>query len=103
MPRGHSGPATPVATPLRAAELYLGRLHNAPLVVIVSQTPTVECKPNGPYLVRGLSDLRIPSGGSLPTQPVVALCRCGGSANKPFCDGMLPLGFMSFLPSGAMP
>lgn len=53
----------------------------------MSQTPTVECKPNGPYLVRGLSDLRSSSGASLPTQPVVALCRCGGSANKPFCDG----------------
>lgn len=53
----------------------------------MSQTPTIECKPNGPYLVRGLSDIRTSSGGSLPTQPVVALCRCGGSANKPFCDG----------------
>ena len=53
----------------------------------MSQTPTIECKPNGPYLVKGLSDLRSSSGSSLPTQPVVALCRCGGSANKPFCDG----------------
>lgn len=53
----------------------------------MSQTPSIECKPNGPYLVKGLSDLRASSGGKLPTQPVVALCRCGGSANKPFCDG----------------
>jgi CDGSH-type Zn-finger protein len=53
----------------------------------VSQGPTIECKQNGPYLVKGVSDLRSSSGSSLPTQPVVALCRCGGSANKPFCDG----------------
>ena len=53
----------------------------------MSHTPTVECKPNGPYLVKGLSDLRTSSGEILPPQPVVALCRCGGSANKPFCDG----------------
>jgi CDGSH-type Zn-finger protein len=53
----------------------------------MSQAPTIECKPNGPYLVRGLSDLRNSSGAALPTEPVVALCRCGGSAKKPFCDG----------------
>lgn len=53
----------------------------------MSQAPTVECKPNGPYLVKGLSDLRTSGGASLPTEPVIALCRCGGSANKPFCDG----------------
>lgn len=53
----------------------------------MSQAPTLECKPNGPYLVKGLSDLRTANGESLPTTAVVALCRCGGSANKPFCDG----------------
>lgn len=63
------------------------RLHNASLKVIMSQTPIVECKPNGPYVVKGLSDLRTSNGRSLPTQSVMALCRCGGSASKPFCDG----------------
>jgi CDGSH-type Zn-finger protein len=53
----------------------------------VSQRPTIQCKPNGPYLVKGLSDFRTSAGQSIATQPVVALCRCGGSANKPFCDG----------------
>ena len=42
--------------------------------------------PNGPLFVRG--NLRIP--GSDPENPVhttrVALCRCGHSKNKPFCD-----------------
>ncbi len=53
----------------------------------MSQTPSIECKSNGPYLVKGLSELRSSTGSNLPVQPVVALCRCGGSANKPFCDG----------------
>ena len=51
------------------------------------QTPSVECKPNGPYLVKDLENLRNSAGDAIPTKPVVALCRCGGSANKPFCDG----------------
>lgn len=53
----------------------------------MSQEPTIECKLDGPYLVKGLEVLRDSSGNSIATTPVVALCRCGGSANKPFCDG----------------
>ncbi len=44
--------------------------------------------PDGPLLVRG--DVRIegPDGTELPrTRRTVALCRCGFSALKPFCDG----------------
>lgn len=53
----------------------------------MSQTPTIACTVDGPYLVRDLSDLRCSRGSNLQTQPVIALCRCGGSSNKPFCDG----------------
>jgi len=53
----------------------------------MSERPTIECKPDGPYLVRGVEDLRDWRGGRIESQPVMALCRCGGSANKPFCDG----------------
>ncbi len=53
----------------------------------MSERPTIECKPNGPYLVRNLEDLRDSRGGRIAAKPVMALCRCGGSANKPFCDG----------------
>lgn len=53
----------------------------------MSQTPTIECRPDGPYLVKGLENLRAPSGDAIATTPVMALCRCGGSAKKPFCDG----------------
>ncbi|MBI4382297.1 MAG: CDGSH iron-sulfur domain-containing protein [candidate division NC10 bacterium] len=58
--------------------------------------PTIECSPNGPYLVRNLQNLRNSKGESIPTKPVIALCRCGGSAKKPFCDGThSKLGFSS--------
>jgi len=42
---------------------------------------------NGPYLVSGLVDLRDADGNSLPAKTKMALCRCGGSTTKPFCDG----------------
>jgi CDGSH-type Zn-finger protein len=58
--------------------------------------PAIECSPNGPYLVRNLQSLRNSKGESIPTKPVIALCRCGGSAKKPFCDGThSKLGFSS--------
>ncbi len=53
----------------------------------MSQSPSIECKPNGPYLVQNLEDLRRADGSAVATKPVITLCRCGGSANKPFCDG----------------
>lgn len=44
--------------------------------------------PNGPFLVRGATRFITPDGTPLPNQRrTVALCRCGKSAIKPFCDG----------------
>lgn len=46
-------------------------------------TPTrVTLVPNGPITLRG--DLVLPSG---ERDTRAALCRCGQSSNKPFCDG----------------
>lgn len=53
----------------------------------MSERPTIECTPDGPLRVRNLDDLRTWQGDRLDTKPVMTLCRCGGSANKPFCDG----------------
>jgi CDGSH-type Zn-finger protein len=41
---------------------------------------------DGPFVIEGLTDLRNRKG-PLETQPRMALCRCGESSNKPFCDG----------------
>lgn len=48
----------------------------------------LEAKENGPYLVEGPVKVTV-GGGEEQTveRPVIALCRCGGSQNKPFCDG----------------
>jgi CDGSH-type Zn-finger protein len=43
---------------------------------------------NGPYLVRGPIKIIDASGEVFEVKKeTVALCRCGGSVNKPFCDG----------------
>jgi len=47
----------------------------------------IRCSRNGPYLVTNVVHLENSRGEVLPTRPEMALCRCGGSANKPFCDG----------------
>ncbi|GAG39879.1 unnamed protein product, partial [marine sediment metagenome] len=41
---------------------------------------------DGPLRVEGLQHLDT-EAGSVDCEPVIALCRCGKSANKPFCDG----------------
>jgi CDGSH-type Zn-finger protein len=43
---------------------------------------------NGPLLVRGEIPLLDPSGQEIEqTRKTIALCRCGASTIKPFCDG----------------
>jgi CDGSH-type Zn-finger protein len=49
------------------------------------QEPRITPIEDGPLLVSGLTDLRGPDG-PLDAPPEYALCRCGASGNKPFCD-----------------
>ena len=48
---------------------------------------TVEVRPNGPYIVSGVIELRDADGNVVATQARTVLCRCGASTKKPFCDG----------------
>ena len=48
---------------------------------------TITPRENGPLVVKGLGELQGPDGAALEVKAVVALCRCGHSQNKPFCDG----------------
>ena len=50
------------------------------------KTPKITVAPDGPYVVTDLERLQMPSG-QLESKPTMALCRCGASKNKPFCDG----------------
>jgi len=50
-------------------------------------SPEITPEVNGPYLVKGVNTLLNSKGDLLSAEPQMALCRCGGSANKPFCDG----------------
>jgi len=51
---------------------------------------TIKVRDNGPYLIEGPftvidaagNQFVVPSG-----KPAIALCRCGHSKGKPFCDG----------------
>ena len=52
-----------------------------------SSKPTITPSPNGPYIVKGLDKLGNSRGQQLETRTPTALCRCGGSENKPYCDG----------------
>jgi 3-phenylpropionate/trans-cinnamate dioxygenase ferredoxin subunit len=48
----------------------------------------VTIRDNGPYLVQGAITIKDQAGNEIEaTGPVVAFCRCGQSAGKPFCDG----------------
>ena len=50
---------------------------------------SIKAQHNGPYLVTGPFRLFDADGSEydLGDRKVVALCRCGGSTTKPFCDG----------------
>ena len=49
---------------------------------------TITTPENSPYLVRGSILLRDADGNEYRLEgDRAALCRCGGSTTKPFCDG----------------
>jgi CDGSH-type Zn-finger protein len=48
----------------------------------------IKATENGPYQVTGEIELFDHEGKAIETRAgSVFLCRCGGSTNKPFCDG----------------
>lgn len=47
---------------------------------------TITIRNNGPYVVEGDVKLVDAQGNEVPLIKR-ALCRCGGSTTKPFCDG----------------
>jgi len=49
---------------------------------------TVKLMENGPLIVNGDVEVQDAQGNPMPSKgQQFALCRCGASANKPYCDG----------------
>ncbi len=53
------------------------------------EVTTIEARENGPFAVEGPLRIVDPDGNEwdVSGRSKVYLCRCGGSTNKPFCDG----------------
>lgn len=47
----------------------------------------IEERGNGPLVVKGVTSMVDEDGTTYDVKEVMALCRCGGSSTKPFCDG----------------
>jgi len=54
-----------------------------------SMSIKIAVRPNGPYLIEGDCEVYDAAGNKIDTagRQKIALCRCGQSASKPFCDG----------------
>ncbi|GAB4440341.1 MAG: CDGSH iron-sulfur domain-containing protein [Anaerolineae bacterium] len=51
-------------------------------------TQQIKGRENGPYLINGIATYTDADGNQQTTTgTTIALCRCGQSKNKPFCDG----------------
>ena len=48
---------------------------------------TITPTDNGPYLIQGNITLIDAEGNAYEASDTIALCRCGHSSTKPFCDG----------------
>ncbi|MGA1263480.1 MAG: CDGSH iron-sulfur domain-containing protein [Prochlorothrix sp.] len=48
---------------------------------------TLSVLDHGPVIVKGDFTVLDGAGNAYPQKTQVAICRCGASANKPFCDG----------------
>lgn len=57
-------------------------------VALTEQSETkVTVTSGGPLLVEGKLEITLPNGDKAEKEGMTALCRCGASANKPYCDG----------------
>lgn len=60
--------------------------HDGGLAEPIPEETTIQVRPNGPLFVRGNVKVTDANGTVLSDSVRVALCRCGQSENKPFCD-----------------
>ncbi|WP_044201408.1 (4Fe-4S)-binding protein [Flammeovirga sp. OC4] len=76
-------------------EKIIETVRNCPSQALSLKEETVEDTPltevqvlkNGPVLVKGKISIEIDGKKEVLDQKQIALCRCGASNNKPYCDG----------------
>jgi CDGSH-type Zn-finger protein/truncated hemoglobin YjbI len=78
-----------------ACDLAPGADRRAALRELQAALPAgIQVAPDGPYLVTNVATVHDYLGQDVPVPPQLALCRCGASGRKPFCDGShAPSGF----------
>ena len=62
-------------------------IRDDPIDVAPPAATVITVTPDGPYVVTGDVEIRTADGDVMSSAREVALCRCGQSANKPYCDG----------------
>ena len=63
----------------------------------------ITCNEDGPYIIKNVNHMTDTKGQPIATKSTMALCRCGESLNKPFCDGThSKVGFSSKDPRDAV-
>ncbi len=72
--------------PSGALSYYMNRDSDSSEIQVDAET-IVEPSPNGPLLIYGNVSVKNLEGVITKKNNVTAFCRCGASANKPFCDG----------------
>lgn len=72
--------------PSGALSYYMNSGHNKNEEVVSSEH-VVEVSKNGPLLMYGNIQVKDKEGRITLKNKVTAFCRCGGSGNKPYCDG----------------
>lgn len=73
--------------PSGALSFYLNNKLEQDLQQTTTIENIIEISPNGPLLVYGNITIKDKNGNETKKNKVTALCRCGASANKPYCDG----------------
>ncbi len=53
----------------------------------MAEKAVIEERTNGPLVAKNVTRLTDADGNEIACKPAMALCRCGASKKKPFCDG----------------
>jgi CDGSH-type Zn-finger protein len=79
------------------AEAVIGMVRNCPSGALTLErdgqpdeealSPEIRVLENGQYIVRGAIPITRSDGQPIEVRNRMSLCRCGGSGNKPLCDG----------------